>query len=188
MRALDLGGSILPLPQRPLRPHVGLPGKCLPPCSSPAIRPLHCALSSPTFQVSIQSLRSLRELLFSLPSWPDSMMLTPVLFPQELYRWPKVAEAARYALGIRYSLLPYLYTSFRNTASHGCPLARALLLGWPWDPLATGVDRQWTMGDAVLVTPVMEEVCCCLPSQEMVSSSECKSPVRAITKQAHALP
>jgi len=77
---------------------------------------------------------------------------------QELYRWPKVAEAARYALGIRYSLLPYLYSSFRNTASHGCPLARALMLGWPWDPLATGVDRQWTMGDAVLVTPVMEEV------------------------------
>ena len=80
---------------------------------------------------------------------------------QELYRWPKVAEAARYALGIRYSLLPYLYTSFRNTASHGCPLARALMLGWPWDLSAKAVDRQWTMGDAVLITPVMEQVAHC---------------------------
>ena len=82
-----------------------------------------------------------------------------------------MAEAARYALGIRYSLLPYLYTSFRNTASHGCPLARAVMLGWPWDPLAKGVDRQWTMGDAVLVTPVMEEVthCSYLPASMLTA-------------------
>ena len=99
----------------------------------------------------------------------------PCALPQELYRWPKVAVAARYALGIRYSLLPYLYTSFRNTASHGCPLARALLLGWPWDPLATGVDRQWTMGDAVLITPVMDEVCCCLLSQQSTFSAQAGS-------------
>lgn len=77
---------------------------------------------------------------------------------QELYRWPKVAEAARYALNIRYALLPYLYSAFRVTASHGCPLARPLMLGWPADPAAVGVDRQWTMGDAVLITPVMEQV------------------------------
>ena len=76
---------------------------------------------------------------------------------QELYRWPKVAEAARYALGIRYSLLPYLYTSFRTTASHGCPLARPLMLGWPGDPAARTSDRQWTMGDAVLITPVLDQ-------------------------------
>ena len=87
-------------------------------------------------------------------------LLSVYMALQELYRWPKVAEAARHALGIRYSLLPYLYTSFRNTASHGCPLARAVMLGWPWDPLAKGVDRQWTMGDAVLITPVMEQVQC----------------------------
>ena len=81
---------------------------------------------------------------------------------QELYRWPKVAEAARYALGIRYSLLPYLYTSFRTTASHGCPLARPLMLGWPGDPAARTSDRQWTMGDAVLVTPVLDQARSCL--------------------------
>ena len=89
------------------------------------------------------------------------MLTDGVVVLQELYRWPEVAQAARYALGIRYSLLPYLYTSFRNTASHGCPLARAVMLGWPWDPLAKGVDRQWTMGDAVLITPVMEQAAPC---------------------------
>ena len=73
-----------------------------------------------------------------------------------------MAEAARYALGIRYSLLPYLYTSFRTTASHGCPLARPLMLGWPGDPAARTSDRQWTMGDAVLITPVLDQARSCL--------------------------
>ncbi|EIE26263.1 hypothetical protein COCSUDRAFT_64412 [Coccomyxa subellipsoidea C-169] len=76
---------------------------------------------------------------------------------QELYRWPKVTEAGRNALGLRYQLLPYLYTAFRHTAGHGCPLARPLFFGWPQDATARDVDSQWLMGDSVLVTPVLDE-------------------------------
>lgn len=77
---------------------------------------------------------------------------------QELYRWPKVAEAGRNALGLRYQLMPYLYTTFRHTAGHGCPLARPLFFGWPADPNARNIDRQWLMGDSVLITPVLDDV------------------------------
>ena len=82
-----------------------------------------------------------------------------VAHAQELYRWPGVVAAARTALGLRYQLLPYLYSAYRRTAGHGCPLARPLFLGWPSDPLARTADRQWLMGDSVLITPVLEEVC-----------------------------
>lgn len=69
-----------------------------------------------------------------------------------------MAEAGRTALGLRYQLLPYLYTAFRHTAGHGCPLARPLFFGWPQDATARDVDHQWLMGDSLLITPVLDEV------------------------------
>ncbi len=77
---------------------------------------------------------------------------------QELYRWPKVAEAGRNALKLRYQLMPYLYTTFRHTAGHGCPLARPLFFGWPADSNARDIDWQWLMGDSILITPALHDV------------------------------
>jgi alpha-glucosidase (family GH31 glycosyl hydrolase) len=55
---------------------------------------------------------------------------------QELYRWPAVADAARTALGLRYSLLPYLYTAHYLAATRGGTVARPLLWVDPADSTA----------------------------------------------------
>lgn len=55
---------------------------------------------------------------------------------QELYRWPAVADAARTALGLRYSLLPYLYTAHYLAATQGGTVARPLLWVDPTDAAA----------------------------------------------------
>jgi alpha-glucosidase (family GH31 glycosyl hydrolase) len=55
---------------------------------------------------------------------------------QELYRWPAVADAARTALGMRYSLLPYLYTAHYLAATRGGTVARPLLWVDPADATA----------------------------------------------------
>jgi len=45
---------------------------------------------------------------------------------QEPYRWASVIEASKVAMNIRYSLLPYIYTSFFLSHSTGSTMMRAL--------------------------------------------------------------
>ena len=78
---------------------------------------------------------------------------------QELYRWPSVAAAGRKALGLRYRLLPYLYSAFKAAADTGGPVARPLWFDFPADRAAHAIDQQWMLGPALLVSPVLEQVC-----------------------------
>ncbi|KAI9504988.1 glycoside hydrolase family 31 protein [Coemansia spiralis] len=77
--------------------------------------------------------------------------------PQELYRWPSVAEASRRALGIRYALLPYIYTNLQLAVEKGWPLARALIFEFPGTSDAIDNDRQFLVGDSLLISPVITE-------------------------------
>lgn len=76
--------------------------------------------------------------------------------PQEPFRWPAVAAAARAALATRYSLLPYLYSAFREAHARGAPVMRPLWLNFPEDGATHGVDRQFMLGASLLLTPVLE--------------------------------
>ena len=76
---------------------------------------------------------------------------------QEPYLWPEVAEASRNAMRIRYALLPYLYTLFYEAHVRGDTVMRALAWEFPNDPSLADFDRQFMLGPAIMVAPVLEE-------------------------------
>ncbi|GAP84450.2 putative glycoside hydrolase family 31 protein [Rosellinia necatrix] len=76
---------------------------------------------------------------------------------QEPYLWPSVTQASKDAMKIRYALLPYLYTTFYLSHSTGSTTMRALMWEFPDEPWLAEADRQFMLGGAILVTPVLEE-------------------------------
>jgi len=77
---------------------------------------------------------------------------------QELYSWGSVAQAARKALALRYSLLTHLHTLFEEASRTGLPVARPLWMEFPQEVETHAVDRQWMVGGDILVAPVLEQV------------------------------
>lgn len=74
---------------------------------------------------------------------------------QEPYVWAAVADATRSAMRIRYALLPYLYTTLHLSHATGATTMRALAWEFPDEPWLAAADRQFLLGDAVLVTPCL---------------------------------
>jgi alpha-D-xyloside xylohydrolase len=55
---------------------------------------------------------------------------------------------------LKCSLMPYLFNAARQAHERGIPMLRAMILEFPEDPAVEGLDRQYMLGDSLLVAPV----------------------------------
>lgn len=54
-------------------------------------------------------------------------------------------------------LMPYLFAKAIEASSRGVPVMRAMLLEFPGDPACDYLDRQYMLGDSLLVAPIFNE-------------------------------
>lgn len=70
--------------------------------------------------------------------------------------WGPVRDAARSSLGLRYRLLPTLYSAAAQAAATGCPTARPLWFLWPSSEAAREQAGAFAVGDALVAAPALE--------------------------------
>lgn len=63
-------------------------------------------------------------------------------------------DVLRFFTHLKYRLMPYLFGVAREAHLTGLPVMRPMVLGFPDDPAATYLDRQYLLGGDLLVAPV----------------------------------
>ncbi len=64
-------------------------------------------------------------------------------------------DVLRHFAQLKCRLMPYLYAAAAEAHTHGTPVLRPMLLEFPDDPASDTLDRQYMLGAAVLVAPVL---------------------------------
>lgn len=67
----------------------------------------------------------------------------------------EAVDVTRRFVRLKMSLMPYLAGAARQTTTSGLPMARAMVLEFPDDPGCAYLERQYMLGDSLLVAPVM---------------------------------
>lgn len=75
----------------------------------------------------------------------------PWLFDEE------AVDVLRYFTKLKCRLMPYLFAAARDAHTTGVPVMRPMMLAFPGDPACDTLDRQYMLGDALLVAPVFSD-------------------------------
>jgi alpha-D-xyloside xylohydrolase len=69
----------------------------------------------------------------------------------------EAVDVLRFFTKLKQRLMPYLWAKAVEAHETGVPMMRAMTLEFPDDPACDGLDRQYMLGDALLVAPVFSE-------------------------------
>jgi alpha-D-xyloside xylohydrolase len=72
----------------------------------------------------------------------------PWLFDEE------AVDVLRFFTKLKCRLMPYLYGAARQAHTEGIPMLRAMVLSYPEDPGCAYLDREYMLGDDLLVAPI----------------------------------
>jgi alpha-D-xyloside xylohydrolase len=78
----------------------------------------------------------------------SSSYRVPWLFDEQ------AVDVLRFFTKLKCRLMPYLFAAATQAHTAGTPMMRAMLLEFPDDPACDYLDRQYMLGDAVLVAPI----------------------------------
>lgn len=81
----------------------------------------------------------------------SSSYRVPWLFDEE------AVDVLRKFTKLKCALMPYLYQAAVQAADEGIPMMRAMMLEFPDDPGCDYLDRQYMLGDGLLVAPVFND-------------------------------
>jgi alpha-D-xyloside xylohydrolase len=81
----------------------------------------------------------------------NSSYRVPWLFDDE------AVDVLRHFANLKNRLMPYLFAKAVEAKDTGVPMMRAMLLEFPDDPACEHLDRQYMLGDALLVAPIFRE-------------------------------
>ncbi|GHU67639.1 alpha-xylosidase [Clostridia bacterium] len=78
----------------------------------------------------------------------SSSYRVPWLFGEE------AVDVVRYFTRLKHRLMPYLFAKSVEAHQTGVPVMRAMVMEFPNDPTCLELDRQYMLGDSILVAPV----------------------------------
>jgi alpha-D-xyloside xylohydrolase len=82
--------------------------------------------------------------------------------PREIYQFGQngepIYDAIEKYINLRYSLLPYIYSTSWDVCEHQSSMIRALVMDFPSDKKTFNIDDQYMFGKNILVCPVTESM------------------------------
>ena len=81
----------------------------------------------------------------------SSLYRVPWLFDEE------TTDVVRHFVRLKCCLMPYLFSMAAHARDNGEPVMRAMVLEFPGDPGCEELDRQYMLGESLLVAPIFRE-------------------------------